>query len=109
MLGFTHVEEATSQASNTVDQVWRDEPLHDLEGLFSSLNGGEGEAEATYATSSAVAGKVSGVNEGWMKRNDWDQGVLKITDSLKEGRGEEMTGGGIVQELKKSWRMMCWM
>eukprot|EP00061_Rhincodon_typus_P008504 g31177.t1 len=40
-LGLTNVQEATSGAADTVDQVDRcaGEPLSDMEGLFSALDG----------------------------------------------------------------------
>eukprot|EP00061_Rhincodon_typus_P007346 g28954.t1 len=44
VLGLTNVEEATSAAADTVDQVDRcaGEPPSDIEGLFCALNGDEG-------------------------------------------------------------------
>eukprot|EP00061_Rhincodon_typus_P006105 g26380.t1 len=42
--GLTNVEEATSGAADAVDHIGgcAGEPLTDVEGLFSALNGGEG-------------------------------------------------------------------
>eukprot|EP00061_Rhincodon_typus_P015952 g43908.t1 len=62
VLGLTHVEEATSGATGTIDQVGgcTGEPLSDLEGLPGALDGGERGGVGADVAPLAVAGKGAG-------------------------------------------------